>query len=89
MSERETEFTTVWYFDGKELPFSQQTSKNGSVWTIRSVQFSDEGFYFCKVTVPGFGTEVISQSAKVAIFSKLINVLDRSIYSHCRKECCY
>lgn len=62
----------MWYFEGKELAFSQQTSKNGSVWIIRSVQFSDEGFYSCKVAIPGFGSEVISEPAKVTIFSKLI-----------------
>ena len=72
ISERQSDFTIVWYFEGKELAFSQQTSKNGSVWTIRSVQFSDEGFYSCKVTIPGFGTEVTSQPAKVTIFSKLV-----------------
>ena len=72
INERQSDFTIVWYFEGKELAFSQQTSKNGSVWTIRSVQFSDEGFYSCKVTIPGFGTEVTSQPAKVTIFSKLV-----------------
>lgn len=72
VSKKETDVTTVWYFEGKELAFSQQTTKNGSFWTIHSVQFSDEGFYFCKVTIPGFSTEVISESAKVTIFSKLL-----------------
>lgn len=72
ISEREMDVTTVWFFNGRELAFSQQTSKNGSFWTIRSVQFSDEGFYSCKVTVPGFSTEVTSKPAKVTIFSELI-----------------
>lgn len=76
ISERDSDVTTAWYFDGRELPHSQQTSKNGSFWTIHSVQFSDEGFYSCKVTIPGFGTEVISRPAKVTIFSELfINLL--------------
>jgi len=74
MNERETDVTTVWYFGGKELAYSQQTSKNGSFWIIHSVQFSDEGFYTCGVTIPGFDTEVISEPAKVTIFSKLIYI---------------
>lgn len=73
-SERETDVTTAWYFQGKQLPFSRQTSRNGSFWTIHSVQFSDEGLYFCKVTIPGFSFEVVSEPAKVTIFSKFLYI---------------
>jgi len=64
------EVVTVWYRNGRRLAHSQQTSVNGSYWTISSVSPTDEGYYSCGVITPGFDIEVISDPAKVTIFSK-------------------
>jgi len=65
-----SEVVTVWYHNGRRLAHSQQTSANGSYWTIPSISFSDEGYYSCGVITPGFDIEIISDPAKVTIFSK-------------------